>query len=66
MIIEEVDPELFDLSYDYVGDLAETIALIWPYKQKGSVPKLSFIIDELESSSSKNITRLITSFTTII
>ena len=25
-----VDPELFALSYDFVGDLAETIALIWP------------------------------------
>ncbi len=24
------DPELFNLSYDFVGDLAETIALIWP------------------------------------
>lgn len=27
---ERVDPELFRLSYDFVGDLAETIALIWP------------------------------------
>ena len=49
LIKKEVDPELFDLSYDYVGDLAETIALIWPYKQKGKVPKLNFIIDELEN-----------------
>lgn len=27
---ERVDPELFRLSYDFVGDLAETIALVWP------------------------------------
>lgn len=27
---ERVDGELFRLSYDFVGDLAETIALIWP------------------------------------
>ena len=27
---EKVDRELFDFSYDYVGDLAETISLIWP------------------------------------
>src|SRR5580692_2966941 len=26
------DPVLFDLSYDYVGDLAETVALMWPEK----------------------------------
>jgi len=27
---ERVDPVLFGWSYDYVGDLAETVALIWP------------------------------------
>lgn len=30
VVEERVDPALFRLSYDYVGDLAETIALIWP------------------------------------
>ncbi|NNU81113.1 cisplatin damage response ATP-dependent DNA ligase [Halovulum dunhuangense] len=29
LVAERVDAELFALSYDYVGDLAETIALIW-------------------------------------
>lgn len=27
---EKTDPFLFGLSYDFVGDLAETVALIWP------------------------------------
>jgi len=27
---ERVDPVLFRMSHDYVGDLAETVALIWP------------------------------------
>ncbi|PVE24835.1 ATP-dependent DNA ligase [Microvirga sp. KLBC 81] len=27
---ERVDPILFRMSHDYVGDLAETVALIWP------------------------------------
>ena len=27
---ERTDPVLFRLSYDYVGDLAETVSLIWP------------------------------------
>ncbi|HSS13443.1 MAG TPA: hypothetical protein VLL04_06110, partial [Rhizomicrobium sp.] len=27
-----LDPPLFALSYDYVGDLAETVALVWPAK----------------------------------
>ncbi|MFD1796443.1 cisplatin damage response ATP-dependent DNA ligase [Paracoccus aurantiacus] len=30
LVAERVDPELFAISYDFVGDLAETIALIWP------------------------------------
>src|SRR6201995_2900471 len=25
-----LDPQLFALSYDFVGDLAETVALVWP------------------------------------
>ncbi|GMG84887.1 cisplatin damage response ATP-dependent DNA ligase [Paralimibaculum aggregatum] len=29
LVAERTDPELFALSYDYVGDLAETVALIW-------------------------------------
>jgi DNA ligase-1 len=30
LIAERTDPVLFRLSYDYVGDLSETIALMWP------------------------------------
>src|SRR5215216_4110846 len=30
LIAERTDPVLFGLSYDYVGDLSETVALIWP------------------------------------
>ena len=30
LIGERTDPVLFELSYDYVGDLSETVALMWP------------------------------------
>jgi DNA ligase-1 len=30
LISERTDPVLFELSYDYVGDLSETVALMWP------------------------------------
>jgi DNA ligase-1 len=30
LIAERSDPELFAMSYDYVGDLSETVALMWP------------------------------------
>ncbi len=32
LIVERADPVLFALSYDYVGDLSETVALMWPSK----------------------------------
>ncbi len=35
---ERTDPELFALSYDYVGDLAETVALIWPAAATNAAP----------------------------
>jgi DNA ligase-1 len=30
LIMDRADPVLFGLSYDYVGDLSETVALMWP------------------------------------
>jgi DNA ligase 1 len=36
LIGERVDPYLFRLSYDYVGDLSETVALLWPAAQTTS------------------------------
>ena len=35
---ERTDPVLFALSYDYVGDLSETVALMWPTPQSVDAP----------------------------
>jgi DNA ligase 1 len=45
--LEKVDRELFYMSHDYVGDLAETIALIWPDHSGKSLPTLSGLVEEL-------------------
>jgi DNA ligase-1 len=45
-----VDPELFALSYDYVGDLAETVALIWPAAGGGEPPALDEIVARLATA----------------
>src|SRR5205807_2266845 len=37
LVMDRVDPELFGWSYDFVGDLAETAALIWP-EPTGELP----------------------------
>ncbi|WP_018320832.1 ATP-dependent DNA ligase [Bradyrhizobium sp. WSM2793] len=36
LIAARTDPVLFGLSYDYVGDLSETVALMWPKAQNNS------------------------------
>src|SRR6201996_5175655 len=38
LIAERTDPVLFELSYDYVGDLSETVALMWPAAGAGVKP----------------------------
>jgi DNA ligase 1 len=38
LIAERADPVLFGLSYDYVGDLSETVALMWPARPRGDPP----------------------------
>jgi DNA ligase-1 len=48
---ERVDAELFALSYDFVGDLAETIALIWPAAGPPDDPRLSEIVERLHAAS---------------
>ncbi len=50
LISDRVDPELFAMSYDYVGDLSETIALLWPAdtsQRANYIPSLSEIVETL-------------------
>jgi DNA ligase-1 len=58
-----VDPVLFGWSYDYVGDLAETVALIWPAKPGANrQPALEEVIDELRLATRAETARLIESW----
>jgi DNA ligase 1 len=41
LIAERTDPVLFGLSYDYVGDLSETVALMWPSRRSTPLPPRS-------------------------
>ncbi|MGA2128880.1 MAG: cisplatin damage response ATP-dependent DNA ligase [Xanthobacteraceae bacterium] len=49
LIAERVDPLLFEMSYDYVGDLSETVALMWPVSgpSPGPTPSLSEVVNTL-------------------
>jgi DNA ligase-1 len=45
------DPVLFELSYDYVGDLAETVALMWPAAPVNAPPpRLSEVVATLAAA----------------
>jgi DNA ligase-1 len=53
LVLERMDPILFQYSYDYVGDLAETISLVWePQAQEAEsdqdLESLSGIIERLQ------------------
>ncbi len=52
LIAERTDPVLFELSYDYVGDLSETVALMWPadpHHRPNATPSLSDVIETLST-----------------
>ncbi|MBN9320297.1 MAG: ATP-dependent DNA ligase [Caulobacterales bacterium 68-7] len=55
-----MDAVLFRWSYDYVGDLAETVALVWPARPGANrEPELSEVVDALQSASRAEVQRLI-------
>ncbi|MCG6122378.1 MAG: cisplatin damage response ATP-dependent DNA ligase [Microvirga sp.] len=63
LIAERTDPVLFELSYNYVGDLAETTALLWPRAGEGAraapAPTLSSVVERLASGSRAELPRVL-------
>lgn len=58
-----MDPVLFAWSYDYVGDLAETVALVWPQRPgPNRAPDLSEVVDALKAASRTEVPRLLESW----
>src|ERR1700761_3943771 len=55
-----MDPVLFAWSYDYVGDLAETVSLVWPATLGANrEPELSEVVDALRGASRREVQQLI-------
>ncbi len=60
LVMERVDPVLFGLSYDYVGDLAETVALIWPPEPGANrVPPLGELVETLSQAGKSELPGLL-------
>lgn len=52
LITARVDPTLFAMSYDFVGDMAETVSLLWPDPAVPvPPPRLAEVVDILASVS---------------
>ena len=61
LIAERTDETLFALSYDYVGDLSETVALMWPAvpsaRAAAKAPTLSSVVTTLASLGKSELPR---------
>ena len=53
LVAERVDPALLALSYDYVGDMPETVAHVWPRNPRAAIlnriPPLHEVIHEFQT-----------------
>src|SRR6187399_664831 len=65
MAEEQVDPVLLHMSRDYVGDMAETVSLLWPasdgeaYEIDDGTLRLSDVIDRLRLVSRSDAPRVL-------
>ncbi|MGZ8995456.1 MAG: cisplatin damage response ATP-dependent DNA ligase [Rhodospirillales bacterium] len=60
LVSARVDPVLFAMSYDFVGDLAETAALIWPAAPAPAPPPaLAEVVETLAGASRSEVPRLV-------
>ncbi|WP_299479679.1 cisplatin damage response ATP-dependent DNA ligase [uncultured Roseibium sp.] len=68
LISERTDPQLFALSYDFVGDLSETIALMWPEAdgrgedERIEAPTLTDVVAKLQVAGRTDVPRLLTAW----
>jgi DNA ligase-1 len=60
IVSARVDEQLFALSYDYVGDLAETVALIWPQRHGANrAPSIAEVVEALTLATRLDAPRLL-------
>ncbi|MFA5949920.1 MAG: cisplatin damage response ATP-dependent DNA ligase [Hyphomicrobium sp.] len=60
LLAGRIDPVLYDLSRDYVGDTAETVALLWPESERrGEPPLLDHVAAAIAESPREEIAAVI-------
>ncbi|MEM9233955.1 MAG: cisplatin damage response ATP-dependent DNA ligase [Pseudomonadota bacterium] len=63
LVEDRMDPELFALSYDYVGDLGETVSLVWPGKHGANrLPSLDDVVTTLNEAGRQEAPGIVTAW----
>lgn len=58
LILERVDETLFALSYDYVGEMSETVAHLWPQspnQNTDELPSLSEVVSHFKNANRQQV-----------
>ena len=67
LITERTDPALFAMSYDYVGEVSETVAHLWPQSKLGeTLPSLGDIVSTFSSVSKQKVSDTLANYLTIM
>lgn len=65
LMLERIDPVLFELSYDYVGEMSETVAHLWPAPSDipdTPLPGLGEIVDEFMNAKRTEVKPLLADY----
>ena len=67
LITEHSDPALFAMSYDYVGEVSETVAHLWPYsKPTDFLPSLTEVVETFASVSKQKVSDTLANYLTVM
>ncbi|QGX63440.1 cisplatin damage response ATP-dependent DNA ligase [Alteromonas mediterranea] len=67
LITEHTDPALFAMSYDYVGEVSETVAHLWPHSEPTySLPSLTEVVETFASVSKQKVSDTLAKYLTIM
>jgi len=63
LMADKIDPQLYQMSRDYVGDTAETVSLLWPdTRSQRQPPQLAEVVAALELAPRTNVAPILGNF----
>ncbi len=69
LMLDRIDPVLFDMSYDYVGEMSETVAHLWPTQKPPGpegLPSLSDIVTQFAEAKRTEVKPLLEDYLDIM